>query len=1063
MKPINRALPALGVMTVLQLALAQAYAAPLALSNSPLFLTSSNKANVLMMFGNSNSMDEDPTGKAVGSAAASSKSEVARNAIKMVVNNYTGYINMGLLAYQQNTARLKFLSDAQYDVSYDTLHDFDAGFAGARNSLTKKFHIANGSSSGNFINYNVNLPSYSDSRDPDLFCYSTTSCTDPTHDFKGISSACTTAENPSTGATGGPWDFYACYKTKTGSSNGAPGSSGAGYGALYANIRLSPTDSDLGQGITDFGKRLTSQYVSMAWFADGAPGMGYLHVPVANLDAVQAAKIVKKLDVSQFTDNMPTDARYPLQNAGLSPLEGTVLTANHYFAGTLTETSQGGSRTLGAPPNSCSKNFLIALTDGLPSVTKDGVPSGVVATNLSDLTAQVAALKSSTSKTETYVVGFALPYGVSITQLDTIAAAGGSNTAYNANDTATLNSAFARIFSDIIAKTSAASSVALNSPSVAVGAHVYQAKFSSGDWSGQLLDVAIQSDGSLASSAAWDAGQLLATRDSTTRVIVTSKPSLGASHRGVAFRWPVDPAAPTSTELDTAQTTLLAGGSGDAIGSARLDYVRGGAANEAPAGQKWRARPTSKLGDIVNSAPHYVGAPGFNYDDAGYSDFRTSELGRTKMIYVGANDGMLHGFDAASGIEKLAYIPSQMYANLNRLTDANYAHRYFMDGSPNSGDVYYGGAWHTVLVSGMGGGGRGLFGLDVTSPGSFSEASAASVVNFELNETADADLGYIAGPIDIVKMNNGKWAALFGNGYNSGGSGESALFIVDVETGEVITKIKTGEGVPATPNALAPPLSIDTDSNGTVDVVYAGDLLGNMWKFDLSASNPAQWKVDYKLYQAGQPITAAADAGEHPNGGFMVYFGTGKYLEPSDVSSAPGNAMYGIWDKGVAVTGNLVQQTFTSVFDINGVPYRSTSSNPINWTTHNGWYANFPGLAERAVSAPILHGGRVISTSIIPSSAECSPGGTSWLNEIDWLTGGLVPVPTLDTNGDGKVDSSDTLVAGRRLDSVASSPAIQQLPVGEVNLLNQSSGTVAAIVGSVYPKQAKRLSWRQIK
>ena len=366
----------------------------------------------------------------------------------------------------------------------------------------------------------------------------------------------------------------------------------------------------------------------------------------------------------------------------------------------------------------------------------------------------------------------------------------------------------------------------------------------------------------------------------------------------------------------------------------------------------------------------------------------------------------------------------------------------------------------------MGGGGRGLFALDVTDPARFTEANARSLVNFELSENDDADLGYISGPIDVVKLNNGKWAALFGNGYNSGGSGESALFVVDIDSGEVIKKLKTGAGSAASPNALATPLAIDTDSDATVDVVYAGDLLGNMWKFDLSSSNPAQWKVDYKLFQAGQPITGAPDAGEHPNGGFMVYFGTGKYLEPSDVASAPGNTMYGIWDKGATVSGNLVQQIFTNLPDMNGAGYRTASSNPINWNTQNGWYANFPGTAERVVSAPILRGGRVIVTSIIPSSAECSPGGVSWLNEVDWLTGGLLPVAPLDTNGDGLVNSNDTLVEGRRLESVASAPAIQASPVGpdqELNLLNQSSGTIARLPGSSAPKQAKRLSWRQIK
>lgn len=1062
MKTNYRAWPALGVLSVLQLAIAQAYAAPLALGNSPLFLGTSTKANVLMMYGNSNSMDSDPTGKAVGSAAASSKSEVARAAIKSVVNGYTGYINMGLMAYQQNALVKNYLHDSQYDVSYDPAN-YDPAFTGARNSQTKKFRIPNPSDSGKFLYFNVNLPYYADDNQGNAFCYAPTACTDPTHDFKGTAaSGCSAAEHP----VNGGWDNHYCFKVKTGTSNGSSNgpAGGNGYANNLLNGEFHPTDSDLGQGITDFGKRIAWQAVSLSWFSNTSPGLGYVHVPVAALDAAQAGKINLKLGTSQFIYNKPTDPAYPLQNGGLSPLEGAVLTANKYFAGTLSAGAQGGP--LAAPPNSCSKNFLVTLTDGLPSVTKDGVASANVSQNLSDLTAQVAALRASASKTETYVVGFALPYGVSINQLDTIAAAGGSETAYNASDTATLNAAFANIFADIISKTAAASSVALNSQSVAAGAHVYQAKFSSGDWSGQLLDFALQSNGTLSAVPLWDAGKVINTINPNARVILTSNGS-----KGIAFRWPGNPATPTTSELNLTQIALLKNGASDSVGAQRVDYLRGATANEGVAGLKWRARPTSKLGDIVNSAPHFVGVPPFNYGEPSYATFRTAQANRTKMIYAGANDGMLHGFDASNGVERVAYIPTAVYPNLSKLTETNYAHRYFVDGSPNTGDVYYGGGWHTVLVSGLSGGGRGIFALDVTDPSNFAETNAAGVFKFEF---ADADVGLVPGPVDIVKLNNGKWAALFGNGYNSADP-KSALYIVDIETGALIRRLATDAGVAGTPNALATPLSIDSDSNATVDVVYAGDLLGNMWKFDLSGSDPADWKVAYKLYQAGQPITSAPDAGEHPNGGYMVYFGTGKYLETSDISSAPGNAMYGIWDKGATATvtqTELVQQSYTSLGDISGAGYRTATANPINWATKKGWYASFPSSAERMVSTPVLRAGRVIFTSIIPSSVECSPGGTSWLNEVDWLTGGLLTVPALDTNDDGVVNSSDTLVQGRRLDSVASAPAIQNSPVKDdkdppppldLKLLNQSSGTIANIKESGDPKQAKRLSWRQIK
>lgn len=1054
----------LGLFLVMQFCTLHSFASTLSLSNVPLFLTSNSKANVLMMYGNSNSMDSDPSGKAVGSANAASKSEIARAAIKSVVSNYTGSINMGLLAYQQSGISNSFLHDSQYDASYNPIN-YDANYTGKRNGLTKKFRIPNPSSANNFLYFNVNLPFYSGSNEGIRFCYAATACTDPNHDFNGTSqSACASQETP----VSGPWDNYTCYITKTGTSDAAPGSPGAGYSNQNGGGTFSSTDSDYGQGITDFGKFLLWQYVGPTWFVNTSPGMGYLHVPIANLDAAQATIINTKLDTSQFVTNQPTNPNYPLQNAGLSPLEGTILTANNYYAGNLSQTDQGGSAA--APPNSCTKNFLITLTDGLPSVDKTGVASANVANNLAGLTNQVAALKASTSNALTYVVGFALPYGVAVTQLDTIAIAGGTVHAYDATDTATLNSAFATIFNDILSKSSAASSVALNSQSVVNGANVFQAKFSSADWSGQLLNYPIQPNGTLG-SAVWDAGQLINGLIPTSRVILTSKPSLSASAKGIAFRWPVTPASPTAVELDNSQIVALntsATGTTDTNGFKRLEYLRGSSADEGASGLQFRKRLTSKLGDIVDSAPNFVGAPAFNYNDASYVAFRTANATRTPMIYVGANDGMLHGFDAGTGQEKIAYVPTGLFNKLTKLTGASYSHLYYVDGSPNSADVYYGNAWHTTLVSGNGNGARGIFALDVTAPSSFLETNANNLVNFEFNETNDADVGYVPGQATIVKLNNGKWGAIFGNGYNSSGTGQSTLFIVDIQTGALIKKISTGAGSVATPNALATPVSVDLDGDFVADVVYAGDLLGNMWKFDISDVNPVNWNVAYKLFQASQPITTAADVGDHPKGGNFVFFGTGKYLEATDISSVSVNTVYGIWDNGAAVSGNLVQQNVTSTITVSGDPYRTASNNSIDWSSNQGWYLNLPTGGERLVSNPVLHGGRIIFTSIIPSNAICSAGGTSWLNELNYLNGGQLSSPPLDTNGDGQITSADTLVAGRKLATIGSAPSIQagfgtrNNPIEE-KIINESSGNISILKESGNPQNGKRLSWQQIK
>ncbi|HVL55461.1 MAG TPA: PilC/PilY family type IV pilus protein [Burkholderiaceae bacterium] len=1057
MNPVLRSIAALACLMPLP-----APAAPVALSDVPLFLTSSTRANVLMLYGNSNSMDGNAAGAAVGSAAPTSKSEISRNAIKTIISNYSGAINIGLLAYRQHTSgsdqvRRMQLHDSLYDVSYDPAN-YSPLANPPRESMTKKFRVPNPSSPGNFLHFNVALPFYSSSNEGTAFCYSSTA------------NAFNNGEHP----TLGPWDTYQCHRSKTGTSDAAPATAGSGYTAHFANYRFMPTDSDLGQGITDFGKRLTWNHVSPTWFSNSSPGSGYLHIPIALLDAAQAGRLNTKMGTSQFAVNAPYDAAYPLQNAGLTPLAGSVATANRYFNGTLSSPLEGGP--LPAPPESCRKNFLVVLTDGLPSVDINGTPSANVAAMLSELSGQVSALRSSAARTETYVVGFALPYGVNPAQLDTIASAGGTDRAYFADDPATLNETFARIFADIMSRTAAASSVALNSHSIHTGSRLYQARFSSADWSGQLLAVRINSDGSLG-AIDWDAGQVLNSQAPGARVILTRKPSLA---RGIPFRWPGNPIAPGANELDLSQVAALntnpTTAANDGRGSARLAYLRGDATHEY-GGFDFRPRPVSKLGDIVDSAPTYVGTPRYNYSDSSYRAFRSAYRDRIPMIYVGGNDGMLHGFDARTGEERIAYVPSNLFAKLPQLTSRAYTHKYFVNGSPNAVDVKFGASWRTVLVGAMGAGGRGIYGLDVTDPAQFSEANAQQLVRFEFTEANDSDVGFVTGQPTVVRMNNGRFAAVFGNGFNGTGSGHAALFIVDVETGALIRKISTGVGTPATPNALANPIAIDLDGDRSADYVYAGDLQGNLWKFDVSSDNPVHWRVAFSgapLFVAvdgggnRQPITTTPEVGLHPRGGVMVLFGTGKYVENADITSTAPQTIYGIRDHGAVVTSNLVRQTVTGTFSDSGQTYRRVSTNPINWLKDQGWYLPLPQSGERLVTDPILHNGRIIFTTATPSTVACSYGGSSWLMELDYLGGGELRDPVFDTDGSGRVDSNDRHAAGVALRTLGSNAAIQMgfgtrdNPM-ETKYLNESAGHVTSVRESGDTDASRRTAWRQLQ
>jgi len=1046
-------------------------AAPLALSQQPLFVATAAKPNVLLVLANSNSMDENATGLAVGSASPFSKSEIARGVAKNIVANYANTLNMGLMAFQQLTTggdpvRLYQVHSSPYDLSYDPTN-YDASYIGPRTGPKRAFQAPNVSSPGNFLYYNVNLPFYDVGNDGNAFCYSNTAHAFNNGEFHG-----------------GPWDTYRCFRNKTNTSDLVPTNAAqevlAGYSGFIGSFAFFPTDSDLGQGITDFGTFMGWNWVSPAWFSNGSPGKGYVHVPIAFLDATQVAKFNTKLGRSQFATNAPLNPAFPLQNAGLTPLQGTLQTAQSYFAGTLADPAQGGA--LPAPPNSCHKDFTVVLTNGLPSVKADGTPSADVVTMLADVATAAANLQA--LKVYTYIVGFALPFGVNPAQLDTIAAAGGTGTAYNAKDQTQLISAFDQIFADILKRSGAASAVALNSSSLAANNWLYQAKFDIG-WAGRLLAYPINPvTGALAGTPDWDAATALdAMNWDTDRAIVTYKPSTKA---GIPFRWPADPTMPTATELDVVQTTALnttPTGFADTRGANRLTYLRGDNSLEGvDAATQFRQR-NSDLGDIVDSGPFYVGQPNNTYRDPSYRGFRLSPAMQTRqpVIYVGANDGFLHGFSAADGKEVLAFLPSAVYGTLPKLTGQGYAHRYYVDASPNVADakIGAGSTWRTTLVSGLGAGGRGVFALDVTDPSTFKEANAASIVLWEFTSLNDADLGFTFGRPAIVKLANGSWGAIFGNGYNNTGSGQSGIFIVDLKTGNVIRKLMTGVGSAGTPNGIGAVVAVDSDGDDTADIVYAGDLTGRLWKFDLSDPNSANWNVAYSstpIYHAvvsgnDQPITTAPEITVHPLGGYLLYFASGQYMDVNDPANTRQQTLYGVWDKGDSnlQRSDLVQQSVTGVVTYSGNNYRTVTNNTIDWASKHGWYMDLPTSGERVAVDPIMRDGRIVFTTLIPDASDpCSAGGTGWLMELNYKNGGQLPAAPFDTNNDGNVNGSDALIAGAQLSTISSSPVAQSGYGTETNplenkYLNQSSGNVAKVLESSSLFGNRRTSWIEVR
>ena len=635
----------------------------------------------------------------------------------------------------------------------------------------------------------------------------------------------------------------------------------------------------------------------------------------------------------------------------------------------------------------------------------------------------------------TYTVGF-----TAANQMLSDAAAYGRGNYYQANNAAELTSALQAVISDIQTRISTAASVATNSTRLSADSLLYQAKFDTSDWTSQFLAYPIEPDGTLG-TLEWDAGSLLPA--AASRSIYTYDPTASAGSRGRTFLW----ASLNATQKADLNKTIAA--VTDTKGSARLDYVRGDATNESPSGYAFRPRG-SKLGDIINSDPAYVGGQNYGFNllpgTAG-STYKANRPGRPaanrrNMVYVAANDGMLHAFDAATGSEKFAYVPNPVISQLTFYADPSFNtnHRLINDGSPATLDAYLGSTWKTILVGALGGGGRGVYALDVTNPDSFG----TSKVMWEFTSTDDSDMGVAIPQPAIARLNNGTWVAIVANGYNSTGQ-NAVLFVLDLATGAVLKKLNTGVG---SNNGLSNPAAVDVDGDRIVDYVYAGDLKGNMWKFDLTSASVSNWKVAFTsagspapLYTAcsadpctagnRQLITARPEVGLHPTLGYSVYFGTGSFFAVGD-NAAGGSTQtfYGIRDRNgkdtvtpvlpTAGRSNLVQQSviyenlgyqFTQLINGSDVV---TNTEGVRVTTNNavadskdGWYLNLPTSGERQVSNPQLRAGKIEFTTLIPSGDACSAGGDSWLMVLDSLTGSRLTSTPFDNNKDGTFDRKD--------------------------------------------------------
>ena len=603
---------------------------------------------------------------------------------------------------------------------------------------------------------------------------------------------------------------------------------------------------------------------------------------------------------------------------------------------------------------------------------------------------------------------------------------GDASTYYLQSNARGVLSAFDDIFSraSTAARSIAAGASQSSNQNATTANNLFTAQFNTSSWTGDVIAEAISSDASgnitIGTAPVWSAAARLKLKAYATRNIYVGH---GSASSATAFTW----AATTGKPLQDALNKASPSATPDTLGEKRLDYLRGNRSEEGQGGL-FRTR-TELLGDIINSGVSYSGAPSISFTGSGYAKFRAANDTRSPTVFAGANDGMLHAFAAktdtvkgiTAGDELFAYVPSWMAPKLSALTSKDYInnHQAYVDAPSTVGEAQVANAdaatdWKTVLVSGTGAGGRGVFALDVSKPESFTASNAM----WEFTPDDDADIGYVVGRPQIMRFKTGagtyRWFAVVASGannYNSsfttqGGSGKPTLFMLalDKSTGTAwslgTNYFKVSFPVDATlAGTQATGMSNFTALYGTageVTQIYAGDYHGKVWKLDFTDATGykpvTDWNIDklssfnagdattpkpYPLFIAKdtagnvQPITAAPGLFTGPvvDGveSFYVVVGTGKYLETGDNASTRTQSVYALYDNGftaadgstpvVAISGRAKLEAGTvntSTLKITVPAFtwgRPETAADLAARERAGWYFDLPATGEKLVSS----------------------------------------------------------------------------------------------------------------
>lgn len=574
----------------------------------------------------------------------------------------------------------------------------------------------------------------------------------------------------------------------------------------------------------------------------------------------------------------------------------------------------------------------------------------------------------------------------------------------NAN---TLSNALQSALSDVTKTVGSAAGAATNSLEPVAGDNnqAYIATYTTVEWTGDVkaypLDAATGTINT--ATAAWSAKTQLEALSAGSRNIKYMQPgtkamrsftygNLNTDGFGTNFTnfcsktpTPLQCATLSSGQVTTANT-------GDNL----VNFLRGDTTYEAETNLSnplYRER-VAVLGDIINASPVYVKKSPLQYTDSGHSSYVGTTATRKAMLYGAANDGMLHAFDASTGSELWAFVPSFVMPNLWKLADTEYRnrHTFFADGTPVVGDIYTGSAWKTILVAGLNSGGRGYYALDITDPDNPAV----------LWEFTHANMGLTYGNPIITKRANGTWVVAVSSGLNNtAGDGQGHMYLINANTGALDAQLATGAGSTTTPSGLAKINAwVDGGGDNTAKRFYGGDMLGNLWRFDFDdlvapAGAEATKLATFQITStAPQPITTkpqltvvtASGGTKIP----VIVVGTGRYFGTSDVSDTTVQSIYAIKDPlsgsgwgDVRTRSDLVNQIVTAS-STNG----TGTNNAVDWNTQIGWRMDLPQSKERIITDFVLQFNVLSVASAIPGVSECNPsGGAAWLYELNVGTG----------------------------------------------------------------------------